>query len=256
MIELLSNNKSKLATFARSRIVRSCKREKTYFVNRIKDRDRTEIPAQKLAEPARGSYKSLAKKTVSEIDATRCVGTSESSRYPFVTACTTGLFKNMGKFVEGTCTKEWGGAPGTCYANEAENPGGAGGIQAAQERRTKRGPLRYSPPLSPLLLLASLHSLGHSFFSTGGKAEATGSYAPSSWLAFTERLFVADVPDVYAVLRARGEGFPLLEKFGGLSARIPCSGEQVSAERVNLRESENARIQDTRDFNNLSMPRD
>lgn len=70
-------------------------------------------------------------------------------------------------------------------------------------------------PWCPSFLLPPFHSLGHSFFSTG-KPEATGSYAPSSWLAFAERLFVA-TDDVPGTLHALGARFPLLEKFRGFA---------------------------------------
>lgn len=78
--------------------------------------------------------------------------------------------------------------------------------EAGAEQCTKRGPSFLLPPF---------HSLGHSFFSTS-KPEATGSYAPSSWFAFTEGLFVA-TDDVPGMLHTLGARFPLLEKFRGFA---------------------------------------
>lgn len=130
-------------------------------------------------------------------------------------------FQKYGKIcrgVQGTRIKGWG-SPRYVLRQWSRESGrwGRRGKGYGQRSDAQRG----VPSDIPLSLLASLHSLGHSFFSTGGKPEATGSYAPSSQLAFTERLFVADV----YVVRARGEGFPLLEKFRGFCRRIPCSGE-------------------------------
>lgn len=92
-----------------------------------------------------------------------------------------------------------------------------------------------SPPCVPRSFSAPFHSLDHSFSTS--KPEATGSYAPSSWLAFTERLFVAAAnARTCCMLGAR---FSLLEKSKGFCCRAYLySGEPVSREGVERKVSE------------------
>lgn len=116
----------------------------------------------------------------------------------------------MGKFVGSKgSTQKSGEAPGTCYANDAESPGGTGGAQA--EQRTKRGPplISLPPSFSHPFILSVTPSLAPA---ANLKQQVPtpllrGSRSPSG--------FLLPVADVYA----RGERFPLLEKFRGFCWR-------------------------------------
>lgn len=224
-------------SFAYFCIVRSRERKQAYFVNRIKDRDHTKILAQKLAEPAR-LHKASRKKQFQK--SMQRVAKERASRrvIPFCDGMYNRSFQKYGKIcrVEGKYTKEWG-SPWYMLRQWCRESG-----------RYRRGTGRAahkegSPPdTPPSFLLTSLHSLGHSFFSTGGKPEATGSYAPSSWLAFTERLFVA----CCRCIRSGREvsAFRKIQRFllAGISASGSKSCKRMSKglRRINLRESENS----------------
>lgn len=89
--------------------MRSSERKQAYFVNRIKDWDRTKIPAQKLAEPAR-LHKASRKKQFQK--SMQRVAKERTSRrvIPFCDGMYNRSFQKYGKIcrVEGKYTKEWG----------------------------------------------------------------------------------------------------------------------------------------------------
>jgi len=81
--------------------VRSEGKKQAYFVNRIKDRDRPEKSLHKNWPNLPGLRTKPREKTVLETDATRCEGTNESSRYPFVVARTQQVFSEIWENLSG-----------------------------------------------------------------------------------------------------------------------------------------------------------
>jgi len=156
---------------------------------------------------------------VSQTDATSCRG--ESSLFVVAEQVFSKIWENLFPTTETRGTKE-------------ERRGVRVLRQWCRHRRQgpvhKEGSLSLSPPALPSShLLASSLSLslsfslarshGHSFLSSG-KPEATGSYAPSSWLAFTASGFLLPLPVYRGTARCTlGARFPLLEKFRGFCRR-------------------------------------
>lgn len=143
-IEVVTSKVLVLTFFAHFCIVRSRERKQPYFNHKRSGSHQN--PCAKTGRTCRITQSLAKKSSFREIDATSCRRTDGVVALSFCDGA--GLFKNMGKFARSKGSRKSGEAPGTCYANDAENLGGTEGAHTGKAG-AQRG-IPPSPPITPL----------------------------------------------------------------------------------------------------------
>lgn len=190
--------------FAHFCIVRSRERKQPYFVNHIKDWDRTKIPAQKLAEPA-GLHKASRKSSFRN----RCNELQKNGRVVALSFCDgmyrAGLFKNMGKFVGSRREVQKIGEPLIRATPMMPRPR----VREVQEGNRQSSAQRGIPPPRPDIPPSSSHPFILSVTPSLAPAANLKQQVPTPLLRGSRSPsgFLLPVADVYVARSGRGFRF-------------------------------------------------